>query len=99
MATSDQISEVRLHTGTIDDPEYTDEYLEQLIDLHGVDGSSARVWQIKAAKFAALVDVTEGSSSRQMSQLHEQAMKMTNHFFGRSGDKTSKARVDRIVRT
>lgn len=100
MATADQITEVRQNTDTVADVvEYDDEYLGGLVDTYSIAGASARVWQNKAAKFAKLVDVTEGSSSRKMSQLHDHAMEMAGHFYALAGETSSRTKVHKIVRS
>jgi hypothetical protein len=59
------------------DPPYTDEYLSALIDEQGsVELAAVTIWRIKAAQTAGFVDVTESGSSRKLSQLTDQALKM-----------------------
>lgn len=55
-------------------------YLER--NLSDVAVTAAQIWQEKAAAYAELVDVTEGSSSRKMSQLHTQALKQVSMYGG-----------------
>lgn len=77
MATDDQIASLRRATALeADDPAYTDTLLGGLFDDLGLAAAAAQVWQEKAASYAGLVDTTESGSTRRLSQLHEQAMKM-----------------------
>lgn len=79
MATETDIETLRLLTDVSDDPPYTDEYLAALIDAEGtVDMAAVVVWRQKAAKLAGYVDTTESGSSRKLSQMHEQALKMAD---------------------
>jgi hypothetical protein len=39
-----------------------------------VRSATVEGWGIKAARYAAMVDVSDGSDTRQMSQLHRQAV-------------------------
>ena len=84
MATTDQISQLRLLTAEPDATTYSDIVLSTRIDA--VDGDLNRaaydIWSEKAAGFALLVDVSEGGSTRKMGDLHEQALRMVQHFGG-----------------
>ena len=81
MAEASDIAQVRRFVQEPDGSNgYTDEILGPLIDAHGVRGAAAVVWEEKAAKWASLVDTKEGSSSRDMSQMYEHALKMRNEF-------------------
>jgi hypothetical protein len=60
---------------------YNDRQLEEYLDRsESVEAAAAEVWREKAARYADLVDVTEGSSSRRLSQLVTQARDMAKHF-------------------
>lgn len=54
---------------------YSDSLLAAYLTRNALDPNvtAAEIWREKAAGYAELVDVTEGSSSRKMSQLHGQA--------------------------
>lgn len=83
MATEDEIEQLRRMTDTDDSNDvYTAEVLSTYIDNLGGDLAAAAgaVWSEKAASYAGLVDVTESGSSRRLSQLHDHALKMRNHF-------------------
>lgn len=81
---------------------YTDAALVALIDELGIDLSAARIWREKAASYADLVDTTEGSSSRKLSQLQGQALAMASNFEASAGgdtaSPTSRPRSRPIVR-
>lgn len=88
MATTEEINELR---DLINDQavpyQFTAPQLGVYIDTAGsVRAAAGSVWMIKASKLAGLVDVTEGSSSRKLSQLYKQALEMAA-FYG--GDPTT----------
>jgi len=56
---------------------YTDDYLSDMIDGVGQDSAAADIWAQKAAKYAALVDISEGGSSRKNSDLQVNALRMS----------------------
>lgn len=61
--------------------QFSDDYLSATIDSSNtVNASASNIWRIKASKYASLVDVTEGSSSRKLSSLYKQALEMANSF-------------------
>lgn len=77
MASEDEISQLRRLTGLpADDPVYTDEVLGTYIDNLGVLPAAAVLWRERAAAAAGLVDITESGSSRKMSQMYDQFLKM-----------------------
>lgn len=80
MATEAEIAELRLKTDLPEsDPPYTNEFLSALIDAQeSVDGAAGVVWRHKAASYASLVDTSESGSSRKMSQLQENALRMAS---------------------
>jgi hypothetical protein len=88
-----------------EDSEFTDGQLQDI--LNSVNGdyniAAAQVWRIKAGRYADLVNMTEGSSSRQWSNAHKQALEMTTHYEGISSDGGSSggpvARIRKIVRS
>lgn len=71
MATELEIAELRLNTQIVADSTYTDEFLGDLIDTYGMTESEHKIWIVKRNQVAALVDVSEGGSSRKMSQVFE----------------------------
>jgi hypothetical protein len=81
MAESATIEELRRATNILENTEpYTDEYLSNLLDTLGFELAAAQLWTEKAASYAGLVDVTESGSSRRMSQLASNALKMAEAF-------------------
>ena len=75
MATT-EIDELRGLTDLAED-EYTDMELQTIITSKGSVRAAARyIWQTKAAATASLIDVSESGSSRNMSQIHKQALTM-----------------------
>lgn len=68
--------------GSAEDTNFTAEELDNLLTEHGGVPEDCLVegWQIKAGKYAALVDVTEGESSRKMSALHQAAIRMARMY-------------------
>lgn len=82
MATVEEIAALRLLIAESTGAEpYTDAALSERIDATGdLNTLAAEVWQEKAARYADLVDTSEGGSSRKMGDLHEQALNMVAHF-------------------
>jgi hypothetical protein len=80
---------------------FTDEEIAGLLDE--ADGNIERAayegWRAKAAKFANLVDVTEGNAARSMSDLHDHAVKMMSTYARASAGPTEgRTRIGRIRR-
>lgn len=61
-----------------DETEYEDDELQAFIDLKAgnLNRAAAHVWRLKAAKYADLVDITEGNSRRSWSKAYQQALDM-----------------------
>lgn len=80
------IAAIRLLRGYIGEPddmgEYTDEKLQVALDDNdgNVEAVAALIWRSKAAALSALVDISEGASSRKNSQAHSQALRMAEHY-------------------
>lgn len=64
------------------DPMFSDTVLQDLLADSGNDPerAAAEGWVMKAAKYAHMVDVTEGNASRAMSDLHGHALDMVKQF-------------------
>ena len=72
MATPAEIAEVRVNTQElVDTAPYTDQFIGDLIDAHGVTEAEHKIWIAKRNTMANLVDISEGGSSRKNSQLFE----------------------------
>lgn len=81
MASEAEVARLRRITDlSADDEIYTDTLLGQLIDDLGMESAASTVWKEKAAGLAGLVDTTESGSSRRLSQLYDQALKMGSAF-------------------
>lgn len=77
MATAQQIAEVRANVQEPDNTEpFTDDFIGGLIDAYGVTDSEHKIWIAKRNRVAALVDISEGGSSRKMSQVFDQYSKI-----------------------
>lgn len=82
MAEEADIVRLRLLIGEPDDAApWTDSVLAGIID-GAVDLNTAalEIWEAKAASAASMVDTTESGSSRRMSQLHDQYLKMVAYY-------------------
>jgi hypothetical protein len=81
MATKAQLAELR---GYINEPknegDYTDEALGERIDASGLRPVAVAVWEAKAARYAHLVNTTEGGSARANGDLYKNAITMANLF-------------------
>lgn len=62
------------------DSKYTDAMLEEILATSGGDvpAAAAAVWREKAAKFAELVDMREGDTARDLSDMQANALRMAN---------------------
>lgn len=90
MATSQEIAELRINIKEPNNVEpWTDEFLGDMIDAYGVDEASYRIWRSKATTVNSLVDISEGGSSRKMSQVYENYLKTADSFLPNT--KTAKA--------
>ena len=102
MADASDVLIVRRNTSELTEDNYTDEVIGTLIDSLGVAGASRQIWQEKASGYATLVTVSEAGASRQLSDLHKNAIAMIKVFQEQEvGETTTSARprVVPIVRT
>lgn len=77
MATELQLQEVRVNTQEPDNTEpFTDDFITALIDAHGQTEAEHRIWIAKRNAVSAIVDISEGGSSRKNSQLFEHYSKI-----------------------
>lgn len=70
-------------TEGIDDTDtlFSNEEIDFLLAEHGsVEAALGEGWRMKAASLAGLVDTTEGTSKRAMSDLHKHAVEMVKHY-------------------
>lgn len=105
MATAADVASLRLLVNEpADDPNsYTSTALEAIIlATPNLDAAAALVWAQKAARYAELVNVKEGNSSRDLGDLYDQALSMSKHFKGlaeasSTGSRNSRTRpIDRV---
>lgn len=82
MATPDEVAALRLMIDEAEDTlPYTDVLLGSRLDAAGSrEGLAAQIWREKAAAAASLVNVSESGSSRSLSDLHDNALAMAQHF-------------------
>lgn len=80
MASASDILEVRRNTNEPDVAVYPDILIGEYIDSLGVAGASARIWRLKAAKYADLVDVTEAGATERFDQLHKKALAQADYW-------------------
>lgn len=97
--TSAQQSEVDKLKMLIGETTYTDDELFEFITLESgsVNGAAALVWEKKSAESAGLIDIREGSSSRNLSNVHKQAADRAAYFRSQAENET--AVVQRVSRT
>lgn len=83
MATPLQLSDLRAMIADETQPhQFEDADLNARIDTAEGDLRfvAGQVWSVKAARLSNLVDVTDGPSSRKLSQMHDHALKMSEHY-------------------
>lgn len=78
MATQDELDALhRVANIPASDETYTDTLLATYIDSSAsIEAAAARIWRERAAVMAGMVDTTESGSSRKLSQLSENALKL-----------------------
>jgi hypothetical protein len=104
MATEDQVAELRQTTAETDpNGGWDDESLAAVIDsTESMNAAAARVWSIKAGRYATLVDVTESGSSRKLGDLRKNAAAMADYYAGLDVPEAAAAAgpvINRIRRT
>lgn len=100
MTIEQDVAEVRRLTNEPDDvPPYTDVILALRLDEEGGDIRRlvSSIWSEKAARYAELVDVQEGSSRRNLSSLYQQALAMSQQFGGEDIGGTRRAARTRPI--
>lgn len=81
MASADDIAALRRMVHEPTTATYSDLVLSARIDAAAnINAAAAAIWNEKAARYAELVDVKEGSSSRSLGDLHGQALAMAKSF-------------------
>lgn len=84
MATADEIAELRRMIGELDNVSpWDDTAVAALIDgSSSMNGAAMKGWEQKAATYASMVDTSESGSTRRLSQLQEQALRMVTYYRG-----------------
>lgn len=98
MASASDIAQVRVNVNEAGLDPYTDQIISDKIDLLGVAGASANIWQEKAGSFAELVDVTEAGASHKFSDLYKNALAMSAHWSAQAAAASPSAEGRPIVR-
>lgn len=82
MATLEEIAELRRMIGEPgSDAPWDDAAVGVLIDASSsMNAAAMKAWEQKAASYASLVDISESGSSRRLSQLQEQALRMVTYY-------------------
>lgn len=101
MATSADVTQLRRFTGYEDTDPYDDAELSDMLDASNIYRVSERLWNEKAASLAALVNTSESGSSRNMGDLHKNALAMAKYFKGLADEHEAETPVDesRFART
>lgn len=88
MATAAQILEVRVMIAeTVNAEPWTDEKIGALIDAKSGDlrAVAFSIWEGKAARVAHLVDISEGGSSRKMSDMYKNFLALRDTYAPEDG--------------
>lgn len=82
MATPNEVLALRnMVAEPLDESPWTTDVLAGIIDgAASLNAAAAEVWRRKAALAADLVDVTEGTSSRKLGNLHKNALEMADMY-------------------
>lgn len=99
MATAGEIARLRRLVNDPDHLEFSDEDLNEVLERQEMNYSLAasELWGVKAGNYSSLVTVTESGSTRNLSDLHKQALLMQKFYQDSSGAVT-RTRIGRIVR-
>lgn len=96
MATVTQIADLRKMVNEPTTAVYSDQYLSDLLDASpNAEFAAASIWNQKAARFAELVNVKEGNSSRDLGDLYDQALSMSKHYSEAASTLTGGSRKSR----
>lgn len=83
MASTEDVARLRRLADVADITAYPSQDLSDRIDAAGsVEAAAADLWRERAASYSGLVDTTEGSSSRKLSQLRTAALEMASFYEG-----------------
>lgn len=96
----EKIGEVIPVGGSDADTGFTDQQITDLLDRNNsLNGAILEGWQIKAARYADLVDMAEGTTKRNFGDLHEQALRMVASYSEDGGGALARTRISRIRRS
>lgn len=104
MADSSDVEQVRRNANIDpDDTKWTFAVISAYVDLVGVAGATARLWDEKAASYADLVDISEAGAQERLGQLHDHAIAQQKLWRERytaeiTVDPTPRARTMPLVR-
>lgn len=82
MATDEQLSEVKALAALVADDGISDANLMQKIDAGGIASTVAWIYNLRAAKYSRLVNVSESGSSRSLGDLYKNAMSLGKYWEG-----------------
>jgi hypothetical protein len=86
--------------GSDADTGFTDQQITDLLARNSTLNKAVEEgWQIKAAKYADLVDTAEGTTKRDFSDLHQNALRMAASYGDSGGGATARTRVHKIKRS
>ena len=81
MATAADIDQLRLLIDDRNAAEFSDDYLAELLDAGStMNATAATLWRVKAARYVKLVHVKEGSSTRNLGDMHAHALAMAKVY-------------------
>lgn len=107
MATEEQIAMFKLIVGN---ELFTEDQLGQVLDEQegDFDLAAAQVWEIRAGKYHTMVNMTESGSTRNMGDMHKNALSLATYYRkkredsivdpGEEPEPVGRARTRRIVR-
>jgi len=99
MATPEEIAALRLLIAEPNTDTYSDDDLNDRLTAGVNEYAVAQdIWTEKAAAAAALVDISEGGSSRKMGDIYEQALSMASEMGARSTIAASPSSVGTRIR-
>jgi hypothetical protein len=90
VATAIEISQTRVLVNDAGTPQlFTDDAVSIAVDEHGtVELAAGHLWLAKAASYADLTDVTEGTSRRDLGSLYKNALAMAKALGAMDPDDT-----------
>jgi hypothetical protein len=101
MATDEEVIQLRRLASYNDFEPYDDPQLSAMIDEGGINRAAFRLWNEAASSAATLVNVSESGSSRNMGDVHKNALAMAKYFKGLADEAEAETPVDttRFART